>query len=449
MDDEENVNEIQLPSSTKELNKPSQIAVIENNLFVSECENSTDRKRRWDVNEPEWSSSSGPSTLHVPVQIKKDKFSWIPSKPGKSATLPPTANMAEVLRCQKRQHTTDVRNSQLTASCVLILVVDIMIHQWVGDHYQILMGITFCAFIQILYIIDHHRQALLKQQLKDPLTKSLTIYNRYLLVELIANSLHCPPFLVTAWREARLLNICVIFKTASVMRLVRDHFFIDCLGGLLAGNLSRENVTMLFLAKTLLYRYPQRTILVLTIVVFLLNTVVLMSVENSSFWDIIWLQFVTMTTVGFGDVIPTRILGITVACVGSVQGILISSVSVALLTKGLNLKTSDKVMINFLNSFVLELRKRTIARDVVGKCCRIVTIIKRLEDMKRRTEKEILGRSKTQKRCQALESQLNQHRIELDGLLRKKKVCCFVVWNGSLFLFHPFKNFIIKKKTEV
>eukprot|EP01060_Flectonema_neradi_P001628 TRINITY_DN10990_c0_g2_i1.p1 TRINITY_DN10990_c0_g2~~TRINITY_DN10990_c0_g2_i1.p1 ORF type:complete len:418 (+),score=54.19 TRINITY_DN10990_c0_g2_i1:86-1339(+) len=408
-----------------EVSEPSQTAVIED--FESDSPRRHEPHSRHKKDTHSISIRSDPSVSRKYADNKERCFSivqWGSKKPPKKATLPPLANMAEVLLCQRKQHLAGIRYTQLTVLCILILILEIIVHSSVGDYNEILAGVTICTIIQTYFVISHHTQSLAKEQLKDPLTVSKTIFCSDLFLEIAANFLHCPPFIVGMWKEARLFNIFVLFRLIGALRLVRDHFFIDCHGGLLAGNLTRERLTLLFLTKTLLFRCPMRTIFILVIIVFVVNTVLLRVTENSSFWDTFWLQFVTMTTVGFGDITPQKTLGIILACLASIQGILISSISVALLTKGLDLCTRDKVMINFLNSFVVELQKRNISKDIVVKCCKIVTIHRSLEKSlaakKYSSSTGCFGLLSAESK---LDSQLKNLRIELDGLLRKKKVC--------------------------
>eukprot|EP01062_Namystynia_karyoxenos_P078035 TRINITY_DN7974_c0_g1_i3.p1 TRINITY_DN7974_c0_g1~~TRINITY_DN7974_c0_g1_i3.p1 ORF type:complete len:1052 (+),score=306.77 TRINITY_DN7974_c0_g1_i3:139-3156(+) len=301
------------------------------------------------------------------------------------------------LQIQELQHVLSIVATFLSAICGTLVLSDSIGHvqREIGDN--LLYTVSVLTGLQCLLVVLYHAADLRRQQAKDPLLRAERIWTgnastRAMLAELGLVMLHCPPGLASMFKEARLLNYFVFLRLPSLERLLQDKLFTYEAGSLLAGNLGRNPTTTGFLVRTMLFRHGAATVSALFVFCAVVFTLVLGVSEvgettssNTSLgpqdeWDVVWLQMMTITAVGFGDFEPVTVTGQVFSMMSALSGIVITTLSVALLSRGLDLSKKEKQMTLFVHHCEHSIETKYITFRVLKEAHNIIIARKRVRE---------------------------------------------------------------------
>jgi hypothetical protein len=63
-----------------------------------------------------------------------------------------------------------------------------------------------------------------------------------------------------------------------------------------------------------------------------------------------WFTFVTITTCGYGDMVPSTIVGRSIAVLSAILGLFLTATLIGLLCEGLNLSPHESRVVNFIKT---------------------------------------------------------------------------------------------------
>eukprot|EP01064_Diplonema_japonicum_P012190 TRINITY_DN1964_c0_g1_i1.p1 TRINITY_DN1964_c0_g1~~TRINITY_DN1964_c0_g1_i1.p1 ORF type:complete len:504 (+),score=91.16 TRINITY_DN1964_c0_g1_i1:64-1575(+) len=172
----------------------------------------------------------------------------------------------------------------------------------------------------------------------------------YWLSEMVILSLHEPPFMVLVWDDAYKLQILALLRIYTIFAFLRGYSDTTSRGGRLVATVARISNNKVFQLRVWLRRYPVSMITTCTTVGwFLLSMAMYMAEEAQlTFDDAMWLTFITMTTVGYGDFSPKTPIGRTIACVTALHGLLSSALLINVITSLFTLDSQQERVLEFM-----------------------------------------------------------------------------------------------------
>eukprot|EP00736_Rhodelphis_marinus_P002138 Rmarinus@m.886 len=289
---------------------------------------------------------------------------------------------------------------------VMVMVVELEVLQIVYDNHPgnllttILKSIITLSTIILCY--DLWRYYLVRWEvcqcrrnylIDDPFWNSWHVWNFTL--ELIILSLHVPPFLDTSWGVPVPLPHDARSRRNNEHFLVSDHFGLlmflrlyllprflksrTLLGGQAArfvGNLNNVNFDFQFIIKTLLHSRPVECLLSVSLV----GTVACaygvsvcesgMDSEVSSYYNAAWMIVITITTVGFGELVPMSHCGRLFTFTAAVLSFSISALLVAVISQKLQLTKAEHRVIQFLEKDRWRRSNQVLAARCIQTCWR-------------------------------------------------------------------------------
>eukprot|EP00824_Muranothrix_gubernata_P002623 TRINITY_DN13189_c0_g1_i1.p1 TRINITY_DN13189_c0_g1~~TRINITY_DN13189_c0_g1_i1.p1 ORF type:complete len:559 (+),score=45.18 TRINITY_DN13189_c0_g1_i1:80-1756(+) len=285
--------------------------------------------------------------------------------------------------------------SFMTAVFSLIGMVVELIVLWDNDERQnmatcILKLITLAIVVTLLISIIHYYRVLLRLEIsrnKIPPTATLLTSNlaMTLVTELLVCAIHSPPFLASIASDRVMRNVdgacgvLMLLRSYLVIRLLRyrNQFLNDA--GRFVGALSHLRFSPVFVIKTNLESNPLRTIGILMGCVFMAHGFVLYIVEKNTtgsdgcedFVDTMWLVAITMSTVGFGDVVPGTKWGRLTTISAAICGMFVTALLVATIHNKLQLRDQEFKLVEFLRIHGNRTRIRKWAARVIQSAYRL------------------------------------------------------------------------------
>ncbi|CAF0995977.1 unnamed protein product [Adineta steineri] len=168
------------------------------------------------------------------------------------------------------------------------------------------------------------------------------------------------------------LGLPMFARVYLICRLVTFHSHLVADVSLQAlGYFNQVSFDFLFLTKTYLTRWPTRSLLVFCTFIFFMGSWSLRACdyrfgyEHVSMLDSMWLFIMTFTTVGYGDLKPSRYCGRAVAAITALIGVLSTALLISILAQKLELTRSEKYVHNFVVNIGLGKERRIQAANII------------------------------------------------------------------------------------
>lgn len=265
---------------------------------------------------------------------------------------------------QRRIRTKDMQLFSLSALSVLLMILDLEIYfktvntstpysyQWI-----VRAAISGSTVISLILLYVYYQLEVARDRLRNPLFADSSLWNskRHLfpfLIEFGIIAIHIPPGVDILPS----LNLVIFFRLYNAMRVFRDFSFLSGQAGKFAGAFSNVQMNASFVLRTFLYKHPFQTVLGLLSIVSLVMGYVIHVLErdaNSQFYDLastLYFLFITMTTVGYGDLQPITPGGRVFTIVTAILGGIFSAMMIAIVHSRLHLTRHQQGVVAFLDS---------------------------------------------------------------------------------------------------
>jgi voltage-gated potassium channel Kch len=228
--------------------------------------------------------------------------------------------------------------------------------------------------VTLTYFLEFRRR-----KLRNPLMEKDTMlrpkYMWSLLLELFVCSLHVPFgadlllwyfFQYTFEPQLSVLDLVVIARLYLLIRLFRNYTLLANTGGRIVGAVTGNSFSFIVVARATFYRHPAKLGFAVSLASFLAASYAIYAIErisvaNFSFGDAMWMTIVTMTSVGYGDVVPTTAAGRVVMAVAALVGLLIVATSVRIVSEMLELTRKQERIVDFLTLHEDAMKLRELA----------------------------------------------------------------------------------------
>ena len=179
--------------------------------------------------------------------------------------------------------------------------------------------------------------------------------------------LHEPPGFVLFWNNSYLLGLLSLLRAYTLFLVLRSESWFNNQGGRIVCFVSRIQTSKLLAVRSWMYTHPASMMSSITVVGWFLLSLAMYIAERGtlSFEDSMWLTFITMTTVGYGDISPTTNLGRLVACLSATHGLVSSAALVNVASSFMTLSSRQQKAVDFLVEGSMSTRREYCALNVV------------------------------------------------------------------------------------
>eukprot|EP00736_Rhodelphis_marinus_P012401 Rmarinus@m.10741 len=277
--------------------------------------------------------------------------------------------------------------------CVLAVLMIEMKHR--GDHYtaffcHVLLSVF--TFFLCLNMVQYAQLEIERQRMKNPLAQNLTLLSSdniwRVVLEVVFLAFHVPVGL--DWYISHTYNCLHLYKSYVVIRYLRDHSPFFAAGGRLAGALSEVRVDGLFVVRLIMTRRP------IFFVGGMITWWILMSAYCTYVFDrerqecvtecsgdvceevctpecencadnmaqAVYMTLITLSTVGYGDIVPGSIMSRIVTLMGTLMGMLLTAVMIAVVNR---IMQPDNVQTKVL-AFIQERQTLDVYRTLAAIC---------------------------------------------------------------------------------
>ncbi|XP_028400245.1 intermediate conductance calcium-activated potassium channel protein 4-like [Dendronephthya gigantea] len=216
---------------------------------------------------------------------------------------------------------------------------------------------------------------------RNLLPDSATVFNSNLLVYYLLEScmclFHVPPLADRYLGMPYKLQLLVLMRMYVIARYMKEHNqFTRNKTCLFLASVTRTELSNMFLFKTFLKRMPFRVIVTTYLLNIFLGAYILYVVEEKdSYLDSTWMVIVTMTTLGYGDVVPVTLIGRLIAGLMSVLGIFLMALLISVIHETLQLSQSEKRILAHLENADHNNEKKTAAAKLIQSYWRFYSYI--------------------------------------------------------------------------
>ena len=260
------------------------------------------------------------------------------------------------------------------------------------------VAMTTLTLVLECCIVTYHRNLTASVRIRNPLMGRLSMFNRPFvlpfLVEFLACLLHVPPGLERVVSDK--WAILVGLRFFLMFRLMKDHSSVFGSGAKLVGAFAKVKMDWRFTLRMLLVKQPFLTIFaVLSFFLVALSHFAFVFerrargggyddsgdagrdastpaeaeamrayAENLSFWEMVWMVYISMATVGYGDVTPRTNEGRIAVMIAAAIGLFTTALLVSVVYNYLSLNKSQEHVVHFLSTHHL----RHMRRDLAARC---------------------------------------------------------------------------------
>ena len=200
------------------------------------------------------------------------------------------------------------------------------------------------------------------------------------LLEIFGLLLHEPPFFVLFWSESYKLQIFALLRVYTFFNLCRGRSYSVTMGGRIICTIARVHNNKWFQVRMWVYEHPTRFVVACATVGWFLLSVAMFMAENDddladlSFQESMWLTFITMTTVGYGDFSPKSGAGRAVACTATIHGLISSALLIDIVSKSLTLTENQKSVVDFIHEAKMGSRIESTSAEIVRQAVRLYVL---------------------------------------------------------------------------
>eukprot|EP00163_Fabomonas_tropica_P034338 TRINITY_DN9441_c0_g1_i1.p1 TRINITY_DN9441_c0_g1~~TRINITY_DN9441_c0_g1_i1.p1 ORF type:complete len:500 (-),score=28.67 TRINITY_DN9441_c0_g1_i1:137-1507(-) len=250
----------------------------------------------------------------------------------------------------------------------------------------------------VIFLNTYYQKQLILMRARNVIQDSDSLYHSPVFWTYICETLivvfHVPPGLDYAIGTENgleqifvtdILSVLIFGRLYLVVRMLRDNSRLLSAGGLLLGSLANVEITWSFVMKTILEEHATTVLFTMLLAVAFITSYVVHVLERGinpeveDLDDALWLTFVTLTTVGYGDVTPDTHLGRFVVFVGAICGVFLTALMFAITHRHMQHSNVETRVVNFFRWDGINKMNVDMACRVIQKAWRLRSAVKRFE----------------------------------------------------------------------
>lgn len=197
------------------------------------------------------------------------------------------------------------------------------------------------------------------------------------LLEVIVCFIHVPP-LADHYGLPYELQLLVFLRLYLIAKYVKEHnMFVDNQATTLFASVTQTEISAFFLVKAYFLKFPFRIILTFYLLNIFLGGYLIYVIERTrnTYLDTVWMLVVTMTTLGFGDVVPKATLARAFVGFASVLGIFLMALFISVVHETLQLKQQEKRILACMENAEHINQKKNLAASCIQSSWRLYHFI--------------------------------------------------------------------------
>ncbi|KAJ9453461.1 Small conductance calcium-activated potassium channel-like protein 3 [Diplonema papillatum] len=244
-------------------------------------------------------------------------------------------------------------------------------HRATVRYHTIVIAQSCLVVIQVISVTVWYNLRIRNVSSYDPIWRNTPLLASHLrvpwMLEVFTLLIHEPPGLVLAWNDSYKLQIGSLIRAYVLFTAVRGFSANVGLGGRLACMIARISNDKIFQLRSWMKTYPLAFVTLCTLGGWWLCSIGLFVAEEGilTFDDAMWLSFITMTTVGYGDISPVTQTGRFMACVAAVTGLVSSALLINVVSDQLTLNDQQDKVVEFLEEAKLASTVEDLAITIV------------------------------------------------------------------------------------
>lgn len=173
-------------------------------------------------------------------------------------------------------------------------------------------------------------------------------YLPFCILEVLVWMVHCPPGVQDVVANPRLLNAFSLLRFYVVVPLFKELSPINQFKARSLTYFSRIRMSASLILRTQLHQSPIITLSVVYCLLAAVLAVFFSLAEGHSFEKSMWFIFISSTTVGYGDTVPTSSGGRVVAAIACIVGLLLVGFIVGAVQQSLSLTDDERAVFNYM-----------------------------------------------------------------------------------------------------
>ncbi|XP_022796449.1 intermediate conductance calcium-activated potassium channel protein 4-like isoform X2 [Stylophora pistillata] len=197
------------------------------------------------------------------------------------------------------------------------------------------------------------------------------------LVEVALCLFHVPP-LLDYYGMPYELQLLVFLRLYLMAKYVKEHnMFVDNHATALFASVTQTEISSIFLIKAYFLKFPFKMVFTFySLNIFLGGyCVYVIDRAHNTYLDTVWMLVVTMTTLGFGDVVPKAILARAFVGFASVLGIFLMALFISVVHESLQLKQQEKRILATMENADHHSLKKNLAATCIQNTWRLYHFI--------------------------------------------------------------------------
>jgi len=202
------------------------------------------------------------------------------------------------------------------------------------------------------------------------------------LLEVAVCFFHVPP-LLDYYGLPYELQLLVFLRLYLIAKYVREHnMFVDNQSTALFASVTQTEISSIFLVKAYFLKFPFRLIFTFYLLNIFLGGYFVYVIERNpnTYLDTVWMLVVTMTTLGFGDVVPKAVLARAFVGFASVLGIFLMALFISVVHEALQLKQQEKRILATMENAEHLGEKKNLAATCIQSTWRLYYFMKQNAD---------------------------------------------------------------------
>eukprot|EP01063_Lacrimia_lanifica_P005700 TRINITY_DN13439_c0_g1_i1.p1 TRINITY_DN13439_c0_g1~~TRINITY_DN13439_c0_g1_i1.p1 ORF type:complete len:532 (+),score=177.75 TRINITY_DN13439_c0_g1_i1:56-1651(+) len=232
---------------------------------------------------------------------------------------------------------------------------------------------TGCVVMQLVCILNWYLCRVKNLKSFDRIWSGITLLGHpelrlYCATEMLVLALHEPPGFIEFYDNAWKLQILALLRVYTVFTTIRGRAALASLRARMLCALFRVTNNKSFQVRVWMHTYPRQFMLGVCSIGWAVLSVAVYLAEGGdlTFEESMWLTFITMTTVGYGDFSPKTRAGRCIAVLTTVHGLLSTSLLINAVDSALTLSHSQGKIVEFMTEAKMSRCKEEEALNIIG-----------------------------------------------------------------------------------
>eukprot|EP01028_Stygiella_incarcerata_P010060 TRINITY_DN50602_c0_g1_i1.p1 TRINITY_DN50602_c0_g1~~TRINITY_DN50602_c0_g1_i1.p1 ORF type:complete len:545 (-),score=126.96 TRINITY_DN50602_c0_g1_i1:106-1740(-) len=232
--------------------------------------------------------------------------------------------------------------------------------------------LSFSTLLLLIFIVWYHKIRLRIEKMRTLVPPNASLYESgrlpVLIFELLINLVHTPPLVpFPSERVESAIGFLIIVRVYLIVRVMYHTSVFYSSAGRFVGSFSKMDFSSMFVLRSYIETFPFVVLFSGMILLVLIVSYGVHITERSEtslhkdYLDSVWMTCVTLTTIGYGDYVPTTTIGRSIVIVGAGFGVVLTALIITVVHKKMQLSMKESRVVMFLRKNQLRREFHTLA----------------------------------------------------------------------------------------